>query len=153
MKTIKELIQELTTLVHDKGIDNALDLFSSFSKYVGQDWKQFFDKNKNEFQCSVLHRTEHLKLVLIYWNGFRKSAKHGHMKGGGLMKVLSGQVKETRFAPDDEEKITGVFNCSEGEYSYIHDALALHTVENQYAEPAISLHLYCSGVNSDFGRF
>jgi hypothetical protein len=151
MKTLTHLIKELNTEIKDKGIDNALDLLSPFTKYQGDDWKSIFKVDKTEFQYSVLHKDENLKLVLIYWNAFRKSEKHGHMKGGGLMKVLEGKVIETRFDPDDNEKVVGNFCYSTGDLSYIHDALAYHVVENQSNIPAISLHLYCSGAHSNFG--
>ena len=151
MKTLDQLIQTLNVETKDKGINNALDLLSPFAMYNGEDWKKYYEAGKNEFQYAVLHKDEHMKLLLIYWNSFRKSEKHGHMKGGGLMKVLSGQVVETRFDPDDDEKVLGIFSYSEGDFSYIHDALGSHVVENREQIPAISLHLYCSGEGSDFG--
>ena len=151
MKTLPQLIQKLNTEILDKGIDNALDLLSPFSKYIGQDWQQHCELKKDEFQYSLLHKNEHIKLILIYWNRFRKSKKHGHLKGGGLMKVLAGEVIETRFHPDDNEKVIGTFNYCKGDLSYIHDALAYHVVENKRQQAAVSLHLYCYGENSTFG--
>ncbi len=151
METLQQLIQNLNREIREKGIDNALDLLNHFTQYVGDDWQSHYRTDKHEFQYSVLHKDEHLKLVLIYWNAYSKSEKHGHMKGGGLMRVLSGEIVETRFHPEDQETAIGSFRYAEGDLSYIHDALAYHVVENREHQPAVSLHLYCVGPNSDFG--
>ncbi len=147
MKTLQQLIQNLNAETKEKGISNALDLLTPFDQYTGEDWKSYFKTPADEFQSSVLHLDDHFKLLLIYWNGHNKTAKHGHMKGGGLMRILSGQIVETRFDPDDQEKIIGTFTYSEGDLIFIHDELAYHVVENRRKEPAVSLHLYCTGMN------
>lgn len=151
MKTLQQLIKKLSLEIKEKDINNALDLLNPFTQYIGDDWQSHLIAQKNEFQYSVLHKDEFLKLILIFWNGKNKSEKHGHMKGGGLMRVLSGNIIETRFHPDDKNKAIGIFTYSEGDLSYIHDALAFHIVENRTNNPAVSLHLYCNGQDSTFG--
>lgn len=151
MQTLRELIQTIDLEIKEKRIDNALDLLSSFDDYVGEDWKTYCSRENGEFQPSVLHQDENFKLVLIQWAESDKSKKHGHMKGGGLMQVLSGKIKETRFHPDNMNVPIGTFEYATGDLSYIHDALAFHVVENQEELPAVSLHLYCTGINSTFG--
>ncbi len=151
MQTLKELIHDIDLEIQEKKIDNALDLLSSFNKYIGEDWQTYYESERDEFQSAILHKDDNFKLVLIYWNGHSQSSKHGHMKGGGLMRVLAGQIMETRFHPEDKDLSIGTWKYTEGDLSFIHDALAYHIVENQTAVPAISLHLYCNGVNSTFG--
>jgi cysteine dioxygenase len=151
MQTLNELIQSIDFEIREKRIDNALDLLDSFDNYNGEDWEAHCLPQKNEFQYAVLHQDKNFKLILIYWSESDKSKKHGHMKGGGLMRVLSGKIRETRFHPDNTEVAIGTFVYSKGDLSYIHDALAFHTVENQEETPAVSLRLYCTGTNSTFG--
>ncbi|MFK8008769.1 MAG: cysteine dioxygenase family protein [Saprospiraceae bacterium] len=153
MQTLQELIHNIEIEIQENKIDNALDLLPSFDQYIGDDWQAYYESDKDEFQYSVLHKDDNFKLILIYWNGNSKSKKHGHMKGGGLMRILSGEILETRFDSENDEKIIGTFKYSEGDLSYIHDALAFHVVENQEKTPAVSLHIYCNGVNSTFGIF
>ena len=151
MNNLQELIQNLDTEIKEKEIDNALDLLNPFEAYNGEDWKKHIETQKKQFQYAVLHQDDNFKLVLIYWYMADKSSKHGHMNGGGLMRVLAGKLQETRFWPDDQEKAFGTFTYQQGDLSYIHDALALHVVENPAPIPAVSLHLYCTGVHSTFG--
>ena len=152
MKTLQELVSALNYATKEQGIDNALDLLSIFTQYQGKDWKQFYPADPDDFQCTTIHKNEYLKLLVIYWNSKRISAKHGHMQGGGLMRVLTGELTETRFDPDDQEKAVGTFNYTPGDLSFIHDALAFHVVKNTTTQAAVSLHLYCAGENSDFGK-
>ena len=151
MHTLKELIQTIDSEIREKNIDNALDLLSSFESYIGEDWKYHYYPKKKEFQSFILHQDDNFKLLLIHWSTSDKSKKHGHMKGGGLMRVLTGKIKETRFHPNNIDVSIGTFDYTTGDYAFIHDALAFHTVENQEELPAVSLHLYCTGVNSTFG--
>ena len=72
-------------------------------------WQHTENGNKDEFQYSVLHKDDNFKLILIYWNGNSRSKKHGHMKGGGLMRILSGEVIETRFDSEDCVFLVGNF--------------------------------------------
>ena len=148
MQSLTELIHEIESKIQKNQVGNALDLLSPFDEYAGNDWKSHFDADLNDFQYSVLHEDANFKLVLIYWNEGSKSKKHGHKKGGGLIRVLSGQINETRFHPDDLDLETGIFSYCTGDLSYIHDSLGLHAVENNENEHAVSLHLYCSGANS-----
>ena len=77
-------------------------VFFSGGQLGWRSWQSYYDTDKDEFQYSVLHKDDNFKLILIYWNGKSKSKKHGHMKGGGLMRILSGEVIETRFASDED---------------------------------------------------
>ncbi len=126
--------------MHLKSVPNVLGLLADFEKYNGNDWEKYFD-NKNQMN-TVLFHDDHLKMILIFWKGFQKSKKHGHPPGGGLMRVLSGNLFETRFDPFAPEKVLGKYECPVGALSYIHDELALHVVENPNETPAISLHVY-----------
>ena len=146
MQTIAELIKTIESNIEDKKINNALELLSPFEEYIGEDWQTHFEPGLNEFKASVLHKDNHFKLLLIHWNEKSKSGKHGHLEGGGLMRVLNGEINETRFHPDDAEQTIGEFKYTEGDLCYIHDALGFHVVENKEQTPAISLHLYCNGV-------
>ena len=152
MKTLSQLINQINHQTHQKGIDNALDLLSYFDQYSGSDWQAFYIAGRDEFQYNIIHQDEFTKLILIYWNADKVSNKHGHMRGGGLMRVLDGQLKETRFDSTNPTKVLGEFIYSEGDISYIHDALAYHTIENRSTTAAVTLHLYCSGLRSNFGR-
>ena len=140
MKQLQQLTQQLKKRMQLKNIQNVLDLLADFEKYDGNDWKKYFANNSQS--NTVLFHDDYLKLILIYWKGFQKSKLHNHPSGGGLMRVLSGRLLETRFDPYDQEKILGKFECPTGALSYIHDELALHVVENPNKNAAISLHVY-----------
>ena len=153
MQNLKELIQSIEQEIQTQKINNALDLLTAFDRYQGKDWREYFPSTQPEEKYRILHQDEDFKLVLIYWPIARTSSKHGHMKGGGLMRVLSGSLKETRFHPEDTEYTLGTYTYETGDLSYIHDALALHTVKNTEEAPAVSLHLYCKGIGSTFGVY
>ena len=84
----------------------------------------------------------------MHWYAFQKSKKHGHPDGGGLFKVLTGTLKETRFDPLDTDKVIGTYDYFKGGLAHIHNAEAYHIVENPIPYPAISLHVYMPGISA-----
>ncbi|PHN01632.1 cysteine dioxygenase [Flavilitoribacter nigricans] len=147
MKSLKQTVEEIKAIVKQEGNHNVRTLASLFTAYPGTDWKQHINYENGVPVTTVLHQDKHLKMLLICWEGGQKSKKHGHPEGGGLIRVLSGTLLETRFAPDDENRMTGIYDyTARSGPAYIHDSEAFHIVENATDEPAVSLHLYSYGL-------
>lgn len=90
----------------------------------------------------VLVDNEFLKVVLIRWEPGVTCARHGHPNGGGMVKVLEGAIRESRFlnATITAPYETNVFRQHSA--SYIDDRLGLHTVGNPFELPAVTMHAY-----------
>jgi len=146
MKQLKQLVEKITTQIQNNGIINVLELKPLFKEYAGEDWQKFLKVENGKTENTILFQDEQVKLVLIYWDAFQKSKKHGHPEGGGLIKILSGNLVETRFDPIDTDIIIGKHNYAPGNISYIHDRAAYHVVENPTNIPAVSLHVYSPGI-------
>jgi len=146
MKHLQQLIEKINNQVQNNGIINVLELKPLIKEYTGKDWKKQFEVKNGKRENAVLLQNEQVKVVLIYWDGFQKSKKHGHPEGGGLMKLLTGNLIETRFDPKNTDQIIGKHHYSTENMAYIHDRVAFHTVENPKNEPAVSLHVYSPGI-------
>lgn len=146
MKDLKQVVKNITSQVEERGIINVLELKPFFRQYSGKDWRKFFSPKKGKPGNKVLFQNDQFRLVLNYWDPYKKTRKHGHPPGGGLMKLLSGTLIETRFDPDDPKQVIGKYQYVDGDIAYIHDRLAYHVVENPSAIPAVSLHVYSPGI-------
>ena len=110
-------------------------------------------------------------LMILCWNEGHASAIHDHADSHCFMKMLKGQLMETRYAWPKDATVTedskadigsGQPAGEEVEYNgdeleelsrstletngvcYINDTLGLHRVENpSHTDVAVSLHLYC----------
>lgn len=90
----------------------------------------------------VLVDNEYLKVVLIRWEPGFECPRHYHPNGGGMIMVLEGAIRESRFlnaviARPYEER-----TLERHAMSYIDDHLGAHTVANTQANAAITLHAY-----------
>ena len=90
--------------------------------------------------------TDEKQLVLV-WSPGKGSPIHDHGKAHCLMKILRGDLTETRYAfPAGEgEKPMRVIServHQENEVAYMADELGVHRVSNQGSDFAVSLHLY-----------
>ena len=141
MKAIPQLIKHLKKALLDPDIETIQDLQPLIASNQ-LDWEGLLKKENGHPKNTVLIHDEVIKVILIHWNPKQKSSKHGHPEVGGLVKVLSGTLKETLFDPEDTDKVIGEGIYKEGNISYIHDDIAFHTIENVGDAPAVSLHVY-----------
>ena len=146
MKQLKQLVEKIDMQVKNNGIINVLELQSLVREYSGKDWKKYVQLKNNKAEDVILLQNEQVKVALIYWTAYRKSKKHGHPSGGGLMKLLSGKLIETRFDTENPEIIIGKYHYATESMAYIHDRLAYHIVENPSEEPAVSLQVSSPGI-------
>ncbi|KAI1401552.1 cysteine dioxygenase type I [Hypoxylon fuscum] len=86
-------------------------------------------------------------LLVLVWTPGKASPIHDHGNAHCLMKILKGNLTETRydFPDDDAEKPMRLKSekiHKENAVAYMADDLGLHRVSNQGSDYAVSLHLY-----------
>ncbi|KAJ3579094.1 hypothetical protein NPX13_g1477 [Xylaria arbuscula] len=86
------------------------------------------------------------QLVLV-WSPGQASHIHDHGNAHCLMKILKGNLTETRYGfPDgDKEKpmeMTSERVLKDNSVAYMADDLGLHSMSNQTSDFVVSLHLY-----------
>ncbi|EPB67085.1 cysteine dioxygenase type I [Ancylostoma ceylanicum] len=96
-------------------------------------------------------------MIVLCWGPGMCTNIHDHSGSHCFVKMLEGQLKETRFAfPEDDAAIgplakTGESVMSVNEVSYMSDTLGLHRMENpSHSENAVSLHVYSPAYDKCF---
>ncbi|KAI1376931.1 RmlC-like cupin domain-containing protein [Hypoxylon crocopeplum] len=95
-------------------------------------------------------------LLVLVWTPGKASPIHDHGNAHCLMKILRGNLTETRYDfPDgDKDKPMQVKSeqvHKENAVAYMADELGLHRVSNQGSDYAVSLHLYTPPNVAKFG--
>jgi len=142
MQHLKDFFSFLRKKELQNEVIDVLELLPYFEDLELYNWPALLDHQNGEPCTTILYQSEQLKMSLIYWKGKQTSSVHGHPGGGGLVKVLSGVLDETRYDPIVTEHIIDRYRMVPGNIGFIHDVLALHQVRNPHASPAVSLHLY-----------
>ena len=142
MKTLNDFIEYVQILESNQTIDDVLDLLPHFEGLSMRQWPSLLDVVNGEPCTTLLYHSNQIKLSLIYWKARQESSLHGHPGGGGLIKVIKGSLHETRYNPNNEEKVLDEYIIDEDSVGYIHDMFAWHQVRNPNETPAVSLHLY-----------
>ncbi|KAK7398030.1 hypothetical protein QQX98_012595 [Neonectria punicea] len=86
-------------------------------------------------------------LLVLVWTPGKGSPIHDHGNAHCLMKILRGNLTETRFAfPQQEDQgpmeVISEKTYKENAVAYMADELGLHRVSNKGSDFAVSLHLY-----------
>ncbi|PAV60014.1 hypothetical protein WR25_18059 [Diploscapter pachys] len=91
-------------------------------------------------------------MMLLCWGPGMCTNIHDHAGSHCFVKMLQGELLETRFAfPENDDQIEPLKMIEESrfginEVSYMSDKLGLHRMENpSHSESAVSLHVYCPG--------
>jgi cysteine dioxygenase len=114
------------------------------------DWRQYahFDPHKYTRNLVDIGNGKYNMLILCWGPGMGSSI-HDHTDAHCFVKVLQGQLKETRYAwPEDENEEAPMVAIGEDVYNqnevtYMSDKIGLHRMENpSHSDGAVTLHLY-----------
>ncbi|CAG8959787.1 hypothetical protein HYFRA_00001694 [Hymenoscyphus fraxineus] len=128
-------------------------LFRLLREYTSDaaDWARFAHSNaEKQYTRNLVCEVPGLfNLLLLVWTPGKKSPVHDHADSHCLMKILKGNLVETRYAIPTNPGLEGPLHqtsCKKfnrDQVTYMSDALGLHEISNPSpTEYAVSLHLY-----------
>ena len=105
MVHLDAFLEQITEVEKESDVSDVLELLSWFENLALDEWESLLTYEDGAPGNTILYQSEKVKIVLIYWKGKQKSSVHGHPGGGGLLRVLSGSLEETRYTPDDSRTL------------------------------------------------
>ena len=171
--TLRELIEALHEAFKTDhvNIDHVQDLMACYRSNP-LEWKKYAKFDRYRYTRNLVDEGNgRFNLMVLCWGEGHGSAIHDHADAHCVMKILQGELCETRyewpkkckenFDTEEPEELRELERNTLGlnEICYINDSLGLHRVENPSAvNPAVSLHLYsppfssCSVFNKQTGQ-
>ncbi|XP_060823519.1 cysteine dioxygenase type 1 [Bombus pascuorum] len=165
--TLRELIDGLHEAFETDyvNIDRVQYLMASYRSNSAE-WKKYAKFDRYRYTRNLVDEGNgRFNLMILCWGEGHGSAIHDHANAHCVMKILQGELFETRYAwPTQREKPEELQELEKNtlglnQICYINDSLGLHRVENpSTVNPAISLHLYsppfssCSVFNKQTGQ-
>ncbi|KAJ4300178.1 hypothetical protein N0V88_002847 [Collariella sp. IMI 366227] len=132
----------------DVDVDHLNQLMRDYASDT-REWSKFAmgDESRAYTRNLVDEGNGKSNLLVLVWSPGKGSPIHDHGNAHCLMKILHGNLTETRYAfPEgDEEKPMRVIServHKENKVAYMADDLGVHRVSNQGSDFAVSLHLY-----------
>ena len=173
VSTLRELIDAL----HDAfktdrvNIDDVRELMASYASNPSE-WRRYAKFDRCRYTRNLVDEGNgRFNLMVLCWGEGHGSAIHDHANAHCVMKILQGELCETRYAwpkdskngddTEDPKELDELDRSTLGlnEICYINDSMGLHRVENPSAvNAAVSLHLYsppfssCSVFNKQTGQ-
>ncbi|KAL7899474.1 RmlC-like cupin domain-containing protein [Trichoderma sp. SZMC 28014] len=133
----------------DVDVDSLMEMMRAYDSGDMQ-WSKyaFGDASRGYTRNLVDEGNGKSNLLVLVWSPGKGSPIHDHGNAHCLMKILRGDLTETRYAfPNDDEPERQMNVISEKTYrenqvTYMADDLGLHRVSNRGSDFAVSLHLY-----------
>jgi len=144
-----ELLQRIDSLL-DSDEASVEDMEALLNSYVSKrsDWKKYayFDPCRYTRNL-VLPGTEKFNLLLLCWGEGQASGIHDHANSDCFVKVLDGEVEETRYDWPTEQGgpmlPTSTGRGKTNDVLYMNDRIGLHRLANaSHSKSAVTLHLY-----------
>uniref|UniRef100_T1PG29 Cysteine dioxygenase n=1 Tax=Musca domestica TaxID=7370 RepID=T1PG29_MUSDO len=167
IETLNDLVAALhqefaTNYVNIEMVNHIMLSYKSNPK----EWKKFAKFDRYKYTRNLVDAGNgKFNLMILCWGEGHGSTIHDHSDSHCFMKMLKGELTETRFTwpenttaedhldtiPEGEEfeyhdalQVIGQRTMGLNDVAYINDNLGLHRVENpSHSDTAISLHLYC----------
>ncbi|XP_033330291.1 cysteine dioxygenase type 1 isoform X2 [Megalopta genalis] len=171
--TLRELVDALHEAFETDhvNIDDVQELMASYRSNPAE-WKKYAKFDRYRYTRNLVDEGNgKFNLMVLCWGEGHGSAIHDHANAHCVMKILQGELCETRYAWPKKNGTISISTEAEelkeldrttldlDEICYINDSMGLHRVENPSAvNPAISLHLYsppfssCSVFNKQTGQ-
>uniref|UniRef100_A0A1I7WTN2 Cysteine dioxygenase n=1 Tax=Heterorhabditis bacteriophora TaxID=37862 RepID=A0A1I7WTN2_HETBA len=135
---------------NDVNIEEVEKVLYSY-KSNPSDWRKYAHFDERNYTRNLVDTGNgKYNMIVLCWGPGMCTNIHDHSGSHCYVKVLEGELLETKFAfPDDEDSIEALKKIDESrfglnEVTYMSDQIGLHRMENpSHSENAVSLHLYC----------
>jgi len=138
----KELIKVYNTT---NDTIHIIDTYSFIIKYNGVDWKKYININKEKYNRHVFYTCDEFDIIIITWAPGQFSPIHNHPSNGCFVKILHGEIMETKYNINTLEKTSEYLRQTDN-ISYIDDTQTYHKMHNICQKThCVSLHIYSPG--------
>lgn len=113
---------------------------SAFAKY--EFWKE------DGYARNCIKKTDAYELILLCWEPRQVTPIHCHNKQECWVYVVDGELTENFYGSNENDQ--PVFKKSEkrsaSQYTFMHDEMGFHDIDNSSNERCMTLHLYAGPV-------
>lgn len=143
IKTIKELGSILSQEISNRNKKTIClnDYKYILKKYNGTDWKEFLQINPYYYNKCKVYNDPLFDIVIITWDNLQSSKIHNHANNGCIFKIISGNLTEIMYKPDNLKKPYKFSNVKQDEVRYIDNKIGYHKIKNN-DQITVSLHIY-----------
>lgn len=108
--------------------------------YNGTDWINHCSFDTIGLTRNKIYLSFNIEVLILTWKAGYETLPHDHAKNGCWLKVLKGNLSETRYTKDLEER--SLKQLSEGEVSFMSNEYGYHSIHNYTDEVVSSIHIY-----------
>lgn len=114
-----------------------------------EDWGKFTFFDPHRYTRNLVDKGNNLfNVMILCWSEGQGSGIHDHANAHCFVKILEGELKETRFewpkCEGQEMTVKQVTVNKRNQVAYMCDEFGLHRMENpSHSNKAVSMHIYC----------
>lgn len=153
INSIEQLIVELDNCPSEnlKGFEEILAKLNLPKDKISEIEKKC-SWNEDFYTRNLIKRCNKYELIFLCWLPGQISPIHDHANQSCWVKILQGDCEEKLYqlSNDNKLKLIKTSKVSAGQQAYIHDDIALHSLQNIGDNKMIGIHLYLNPIDTCF---
>lgn len=138
--SLDDMFEKMTQGLRD-GV-GLKELTYLLADYKGIDWKPYKYFSISHYTRFTYKLNDILEFVLICWEPGQFVPLHDHPKGGCLIRLLQGEMKQTVYELDVNPRLIGSNILTVNDIAYMEGNAKGHEMQNVSGKRAVSLHIY-----------
>jgi cysteine dioxygenase len=140
---MNDLINNLKIFAVDDFPIKTVSEYISQYKFSAKELNNYCLYKEKKYARHLVHKEKDFEILIVCWKPEQGAPIHGHESEKCWMRIESGALQICNYKLDSINPLElTMISLTKGEVGYLDGPAEIHSVENVYNEPAISLHVY-----------
>jgi len=140
---MNDLIKNLQNFSIENFPVQAVSQFIGKYQFSTEELKSYCFYKDNNYARHLVHKEKDFEILIVCWNPGQISPIHGHEGEKCWMRVETGALQISNYKLNSVNPLSlTMIDVVKGEVGYLDGPAEIHSVENVFNEPAVSLHIY-----------
>jgi len=140
---MNDLIKNLQNFSIENFPVQAVSQFIGKYQFSTEELKSYCFYKDNKYARHLVHKEKDFEILIVCWNPGQISPIHGHEGEKCWMRVETGALQISNYNLNSVNPLSlTMIDVVKGEVGYLDGPAEIHSVENVFNEPAVSLHIY-----------
>jgi cysteine dioxygenase len=148
-------LQDLLSFLNQQDMEsfrgNAIADYFTRKQFDDEQFLPYIFFREETYGRNLVAKSDLYELILITWLPGQRTPIHDHSGSRCWTSILTGELAFKNYQLTQAgtmKAIGGVERQATGNFSYIDDEIALHSIANASSKPAVSIHLYAEPITS-----
>ena len=140
---MNDLIKNLQNFSIENFPLQTVSQFIGKYQFSSEELKSYCFYKDTKYARHLVHKEKDFEILIVCWNPGQIAPIHGHEGEKCWMRIETGALQISNYNLNSVNPLSlTMIDVVKGEVGYLDGPAEIHSVENVFNEPAVSLHIY-----------